>query len=239
MTRIRMRAFALHMAFSCVLVAAFIYFFVRQWYPDGVLWLQGGVAVLLLMVFVDIVLGPLMTLFIFRPEAKSRLLLSLDMLFVVVVQLSAFGYAAWVIGSQRPIWMAYVYDRFYLVSADDLISGDRLSVSDLLSPRGRVAVAHVQLPWMLEFSGKGIEPGPEGGVPMVGAMPEAYGSFPRDMKLVRERAVHHGEYGVALENAGAEGCKKEKDVVVVRVVGRKASGFALLDDSGAVLCVLR
>lgn len=239
MTRIRIKAFALHFVFSAVLVGAFFYFFVRQWYPDSVLWLQGGLNIILIMVFVDLALGPLITLLVFRPDVKSRLHLSLDLVFVLVVQLCAFGYAAWIVGSQRPIWMVYVYDRFYLVSSDDMISGNRLNALSMLSPRGRPAVAHAQLPWMLEFSGKGVEPGPEGGVPMVGAMPEAYLPFPHDMNVVRERAVSGGDYEAAFAAARAQGCAKGEKVVIVRVIGRKANGFAILDDGGGVTCVLQ
>ncbi len=117
------RAFALHVAFS-VLVAfasAVVVFFV--WYPQPYASLSGGINLFILIVSIDLVCGPLLTLVLFNPQ-KSRRELAMDLSIVAMVQIAALAYGLNTIALARPVYLAYELDRFRVVSLADLKRDD-------------------------------------------------------------------------------------------------------------------
>ncbi len=117
---LRLKAFWLHLAASALLLSVFAGLVVFLWYtPWPLLSLQGGVKILALMALVDVVLGPSFTLLIFKPQ-KSRRELMADMAVIVVLQLAAFGYGAWMLYTERPLFLALVTERFEVVRAPDI-----------------------------------------------------------------------------------------------------------------------
>ncbi|MEZ5653620.1 MAG: hypothetical protein R3E87_24045 [Burkholderiaceae bacterium] len=71
----------------------------------------------MIMVLVDLVLGPALTMLVFRPAKPS---LRFDLGVIALVQLSALVYGVMSIYQARPVYVAYVVDRFEMVSAADL-----------------------------------------------------------------------------------------------------------------------
>lgn len=115
---IRMRAAAgasgVHFALSCLiaLLASALVFLV--WYPYPYRDLSGGRELFLLVIGVDIVCGPLLTLVLFNP-AKPRVELWRDMMLVVLIQLGALGYGMWSVWQARPLYLVLEIDRFKVV----------------------------------------------------------------------------------------------------------------------------
>jgi|GEM_PF-1595593 len=116
---LRFRVFWLHLLVSATLMSIFAGLTLLIWYaPLSLLTLQGGTKILALMMFIDVVLGPSLTLLIFNPQ-KKRIMLAFDMLVIIVVQFLAFSYGAWTLYSERPLFLAFVEDRFFVVRAPD------------------------------------------------------------------------------------------------------------------------
>jgi hypothetical protein len=116
---LRLKAFGLHLLVSTTLLSAFTGLVLLTWYaPWPLLSLQGGVKILELLLLVDVVLGPSLTWLVFKPE-KSRRMLAIDMSVVFLVQMLAFGYGAWTLYSERPLFLAFVEDRFDVLLAPD------------------------------------------------------------------------------------------------------------------------
>lgn len=94
------------------------------WYPYPYREISGGRELFVLMVAVDIIIGPLITLAIFD-RRKPRMELRRDMLLVAVLQLAALGYGLWTVAIARPVHMVFEIDRFRIVHAieipDDLL----------------------------------------------------------------------------------------------------------------------
>ena len=65
---------------------------------------------------VDVVLGPLLTLIVYKQGKKS---LRFDLTVIVVLQLIAFSYGMSAVARGRPAWLVFNADRFDLVAAQD------------------------------------------------------------------------------------------------------------------------
>jgi len=112
----------LHLAITAVIAAvvfAVIYF---AWYPGALFAAAGGRALFLLIVFVDVTLGPLITLIIFVPGKKG---LKFDLATIAVLQIAALCYGAYVLYVSRPVWIVFVEDRFELVRANQVLEAER------------------------------------------------------------------------------------------------------------------
>ena len=70
-----------------------------------------------MMAGVDIVLGPLLTLCLFKSAKKGLLL---DMSLIAVFQISALLYGAYTIYSQRPSYIVFAYDKFDVVAKSEV-----------------------------------------------------------------------------------------------------------------------
>lgn len=107
----------------CLLVAAAVAVLVfGLWYPQPYGELAGGQGLFLLIVAVDVVCGPMLTLVIYNPK-KPRAELVRDIGLVVLVQLAALGYGLHSLFQARPVWLAYEKDLFRVVSVPDLMPG--------------------------------------------------------------------------------------------------------------------
>lgn len=115
----RFLAASLHLAasFLIFLLAAALVFGV--WYPYPYSELSGGADLFRLLMVVDVLLGPLLTLVIFnvnKPTAELRR----DLTFVVLMQFVALGYGLWTVAVARPVYLVFEIDRFRVVHAVDI-----------------------------------------------------------------------------------------------------------------------
>lgn len=117
--RDRLQASSVHLGLSlCVAVVAGALVF-GIWYPYPYREISGGRELFLLVVTVDVILGPLVTLAVFnrtKPWAELRR----DLAMVVILQLAALGYGLWTVAVARPIHLVFEYDRFRVVHAIDV-----------------------------------------------------------------------------------------------------------------------
>lgn len=115
----RFKASTIHFSLSlCVAVLAALLVF-GLWYPYPYRDIAGGRDLFLLMVGVDIILGPLITLAIFD-RRKPWKELRRDLFVVVILQLSALGYGLWTVAMARPVHLVFEIDRFRVVHAVDV-----------------------------------------------------------------------------------------------------------------------
>lgn len=115
----RARASLIHLGISlCIsLLAAALVFGV--WYPYPYREISGGRTLFLLVVCVDVVMGPLITLVIFNP-LKPRKELETDLTIVAVLQLAALSFGLLTVFVARPVHLVFEYTRMSVVHAVDL-----------------------------------------------------------------------------------------------------------------------
>lgn len=121
--REKFRAVLLHflVTLAMALAAAALIFLV--WYPDPFQAMLGGTRLFLLISVCDLVLGPLTSLIVYNSK-KTRRALIFDYTVIGIVQLAAFVYGVMSISNARPVYVAFVKDRFEVVIADDLADKD-------------------------------------------------------------------------------------------------------------------
>ncbi len=115
----RLRAASLHLLASALIaaLAAAIVFLV--WYPPPYSTLAGGTSLFLLIVSVDVVMGPALTAVAASPGKRSNEL-ARDLAVIVVLQLAAFGYGLYTMALARPVALAFEIDRFRVVTSADI-----------------------------------------------------------------------------------------------------------------------
>ena len=99
----RLSAAGIHLAVSLLiaLLAATLVFAVWNPYPYSEV--SGGRELFALLVVVDVILGPLLTLAIFSICAKPAKELRRDIAVAVLIQLAALGYGMWTVFAARPV----------------------------------------------------------------------------------------------------------------------------------------
>src|SRR4029079_10624368 len=111
----RWKAFGLHLAISALVAGVVVALVVVLWYPPPFFAAMGGAVLLRLLIGVDVVLGPLITLVVFNP-AKPRL--KYDIATIVVLQVCALAYGGYVMFEARPVYNVFVKDRFETIAAN-------------------------------------------------------------------------------------------------------------------------
>lgn len=117
------KPFLIHLAVS-VLIAIVCYWLVfLQWYPEPFQAAERVLPIFLVLLAVDVLVGPLLTLLVYRPGKKD---LAFDMVVIIALQAAALSYGVWSLEQARPAWLVFSVDRFELVRKVDI--DDRRSV---------------------------------------------------------------------------------------------------------------
>jgi hypothetical protein len=112
-------AASIHLICSLVVAALAGVLVFGMWYPYPYRELSGGRELFFLIVGVDVVCGPLLTMVLFNP-AKPRAELWRDLGLVALIQLGALGYGLFTVWQARPLFLVQEVDRFKVVMAPDL-----------------------------------------------------------------------------------------------------------------------
>ncbi|KRA18729.1 TfpX/TfpZ family type IV pilin accessory protein [Acidovorax sp. Root568] len=115
----RLRAGGIHLGISLSVALLAALLVLGLWYPYPYREISGGRTLFVLMVGVDVVMGPLLTLVIFN-RAKPRKELVMDFTVVALLQLVALGYGLWTVFAARPVHMVFEYTRMTVVHAVDV-----------------------------------------------------------------------------------------------------------------------
>jgi hypothetical protein len=116
------------------LLAAWLVF--ALWYPSPLATLTGGASLFLLLVSVDLILGPVLTAIVASPK-KGRTELRRDIAVIVALQLAALAYGLHTVAAARPVALVFEFDLFRLVNANDIEPAELQSAPPELR----------QLPW--------------------------------------------------------------------------------------------
>ncbi len=117
----RWQAALVHLSISIAigLISAILIFGV--WYPSPYSSAMGALELVLLLMTVDIVLGPMLTLVVFKSGKKY---LRVDLAIIGVAQACALIYGLSVVVRARPVFIVAAIDRFSIVAANDIDAAD-------------------------------------------------------------------------------------------------------------------
>lgn len=113
----RYQAFGIHLLGSMLVALATAMLVFLVWYPSPLAAATGVTAIFLLLLAVDVVVGPVITLIVFNPAKKE---LRRDLWVVLALQIGALVYGLHTVFIARPVYAVYNVDRFDLVHANDL-----------------------------------------------------------------------------------------------------------------------
>jgi hypothetical protein len=98
------------------------------WYPGLFFSAAHGVNLLGIIIPVDLIIGPLITLIIFNPAKKAGL--KRDMAVIFAAQVAFMLYGLFTIYSARPVYVSLVDKDFYLVTANEIEPQDQQKAKD-------------------------------------------------------------------------------------------------------------
>jgi hypothetical protein len=120
----RWYAFASHFGLSLLIFLALLLVITLLWYPGALFTAAGGWQGIKIIVGVDLVIGPLLTLIIYN-TAKPRKLLYMDLLVIALIQLSCLAAGIFIVFDERPLAVTYVHDKFYVLKKSDFIGAGK------------------------------------------------------------------------------------------------------------------
>lgn len=113
----RWQASGIHLLISAAIAAVSLFVTLKVWYPSPLFTAEGGNDILLILIGVDVVIGPLVTLVVFKSGKPG---MRFDLTVIAVLQAAALAYGTHVMFVARPVYIALVDDQFETVRANDL-----------------------------------------------------------------------------------------------------------------------
>lgn len=115
--------FAISVLAACC--AALVIFLL--WYPAPLNTAVGVTHIFLMMLSIDMVLGPFFTWLVYKEGKKS---LKFDLTVIVLIQVLALGFGLYKIADGRPVWIVFNVDRFELVKNNEVLIQNIAKVSE-------------------------------------------------------------------------------------------------------------
>lgn len=113
----RLKAFSYHLGISVLIALVSLYIIFMVWHPAPLATAVGVTHIFVMMLAIDVVLGPLLTLIVAKKGKKS---LKFDLGVIVILQLAAFIYGIYNITISRPVYIAFDTLRFEVVQANNI-----------------------------------------------------------------------------------------------------------------------
>lgn len=131
----RKNAFLIHLLASSLVVGTLCAIIFFLWYPAPYFDAKGAWGVLRVLVAVDLVLGPTLTLILYKPRKPGLLF---DLSVIAAIQLSALVYGTTVIYQERPYYSVFAVDRFEVLAYRDadatMVESEALREKPLIGP---------------------------------------------------------------------------------------------------------
>jgi hypothetical protein len=113
----RWRASGIHLLISAGIAIAGLALMLAAWYPGPLFQAAGGNELLFILVGTDVVIGPLITLAVFKAGKPG---MKFDLAVIATLQVAALIYGGYVVAAARPAFIVFVKDRFEVAAAIEL-----------------------------------------------------------------------------------------------------------------------
>lgn len=104
-----------HLLISLVIFAGLAYLVLFVWYPDFFYTIDGGWEGMRIIIFVDLVLGPCLTLVVYKAGKKG---LKFDLTCIGILQAVCLAAGLFVVYSERPTFFVFYEGHFYSTNQD-------------------------------------------------------------------------------------------------------------------------
>lgn len=156
----KLKAAGIHLLISLFLALICFLVVYLVWYPNPLVKATGVGGLFLMMLGIDLILGPAFTFIVYKKFKKT---LKFDLCVIAIIQISAMVYGIYSMYEGRPVWIAFVGDRFELIKANDVIINSEDYKAPWLSPEyidvdTKPKTAKEQLDMMLSEAQSNISP---------------------------------------------------------------------------------
>lgn len=115
----RQKFFLGHFSISCFIAFTIMVWVFFVWYPSPLAKAVGVTYIFLMMLAIDVIVGPILGLLVYKEGKKS---LKFDLSVIILIQIAALCYGVYSIAQGRPVWLAYNVDRIELVRKNEIIT---------------------------------------------------------------------------------------------------------------------
>lgn len=116
-----------HLAASVLVATCAACIVFMFWYPYPLNTAVGVTYIFLMMLGIDMVLGPFLSWLVYKEGKKS---LKFDLTVIILIQLLALGFGLYKIADGRPAWLVFNVDRFELVKNNEIVIQNKNQVSE-------------------------------------------------------------------------------------------------------------
>ncbi len=136
-------AFMTHLLTSILIALLLAYIVFMIWYPVPLPKATGITHIFLMMLIIDVILGPILTFIIYKKGKKT---LKIDLAVIIILQLGAMLYGMYFVAQGRPSWLVQIEDRVILVSPSIALDEKNQSISNrfYLQHWGKPIIASVE-----------------------------------------------------------------------------------------------
>jgi hypothetical protein len=113
----KLKAFLTHLGISAMVAVLAVYVVFYTWYPAPLHTAVGVTEIFLIVLAVDITIGPLITFIVYKKGKKT---LTFDLTVVALLQLAALAYGMNTVFVGRPAFVVYNVDRFSVSRAHEI-----------------------------------------------------------------------------------------------------------------------
>lgn len=117
--KFRLLCFGSHLFVSFIIALLSLFVVFLLWYPSPLDAALGVADIFLLLLCIDVIVGPLLTLLVAKQSKKT---LKMDLLVIGILQLAALSYGLYIVAQGRPVWMVYDNNRFEVVQAFEAVT---------------------------------------------------------------------------------------------------------------------
>lgn len=117
----RIKFFLVHIITSVIIAFLLTLLVLFIWYPSPLATAVGVTHIFLMLLVIDVILGPLLGLLVYKEGKKT---LKFDLSVIILIQIAALCYGVFSIEQGRPAWLVYNVDRFELVRKNELVDSN-------------------------------------------------------------------------------------------------------------------
>ncbi len=139
----RWKAAAIHFSGSLFVYLILLALILLLWYPGVLFSIDGGWTGLRLVIGVDLILGPLLTLMVFKSGKPG---LKFDLICIVTARAICMTAGMWVVYKERPIALVLAYDTFYSVAAQEFEEFEKDTAVLDAFPGSYPKIVYVEMP---------------------------------------------------------------------------------------------
>jgi hypothetical protein len=117
--------FICHLGISLIVAFLVVCLVFGVWYPYPLYKAVGVTHIFLMLIIIDVIIGPLLGFFVYKEGKKT---LKMDLSIIILIQICALSFGVYSIVQGRPAWTVFSVDRFEVVKNNEIIEQEDANI---------------------------------------------------------------------------------------------------------------